>query len=59
MELYVCQEHVELALDKVVDECETFPSLEAVNHSQNLSPTCEYCVEKAAYIVANTYSSTK
>ncbi|MEQ6376366.1 CxxH/CxxC protein [Bacillaceae bacterium S4-13-58] len=59
MNLYVCNDHVELALDKIVDEYETFPTLEKVDNSSSLSTTCEYCGNKPTYIVANTYSSTK
>lgn len=59
MKLFVCHDHVELALDKVVDECECYPELNAVEKEEDLSTTCEYCEDKAVYIVANTHSSTK
>jgi CxxH/CxxC protein (TIGR04129 family) len=50
--IYCCEEHVELALDAVVDEFETFPLLSKVD-GDNLSTGCEYCQNAATYIVAN------
>jgi CxxH/CxxC protein (TIGR04129 family) len=50
--IYCCEEHVELALDVVVDEFETFPVLTKID-VDNLSTTCEYCQYTAMYIVAN------
>jgi CxxH/CxxC protein (TIGR04129 family) len=43
---------VDLALDMVVDEFETFPVLTKVT-GDNLSTSCEYCQNRAVYIVAN------
>lgn len=51
--IYCCNEHVELALDIVVDEYETFPLLEEAKDVEQLSTTCEYCDKKATYIVGN------
>ncbi|WHY00722.1 CxxH/CxxC protein [Neobacillus sp. DY30] len=50
--IYCCEEHVDLALDSVVDEYETFPVLSKVG-GDNLSTGCEYCQNRAVYIVAN------
>jgi CxxH/CxxC protein (TIGR04129 family) len=50
--IYCCEEHVDLALDMVVDEFETFPVLSKVT-GDNLSTGCEYCQNRAVYIVAN------
>ncbi|MEW9122012.1 MAG: CxxH/CxxC protein [Thermotaleaceae bacterium] len=50
--IYCCDEHVDLALDSVVDEFETFPILSKVG-VDNLSTGCEYCSNAATYIVAN------
>jgi len=50
--IYCCEEHVDLALDMVVDEHETFPVLEKVD-VDNLSTTCEFCQNNAVYVVAN------
>ncbi|MCR2822736.1 CxxH/CxxC protein [Lederbergia panacisoli] len=51
--IYCCKEHVELALDIIVDEYETAPVLEEIKTEGNLSTTCEYCQLPAAYIVGN------
>jgi CxxH/CxxC protein (TIGR04129 family) len=50
--IYCCQEHVDLALDMVVDEFETFPLLLKIT-VDNLPTGCEYCQNDAVYIVAN------
>ncbi|MGG1675882.1 CxxH/CxxC protein [Neobacillus sp. NRS-1170] len=50
--IYCCEEHVDIALDTVVDETETFPVLSKMD-VDNLSTTCEYCQNTAVYIVAN------
>ncbi|WP_409252400.1 CxxH/CxxC protein [Bacillus sp. SCS-153A] len=51
--IYCCKEHVELAMDVIVDEYEVAPKLEQLTDDQKLSTTCEYCTETAEYIVAN------
>ncbi|MGD6967805.1 CxxH/CxxC protein [Rossellomorea vietnamensis] len=51
--IYCCIEHVELAMDIIVDEYEVAPKLEQLTAQQNLSTTCEYCDKSAEYIVAN------
>lgn len=58
MVIYCCDEHVERALDVIIDEKETFPTLEKVNIIHNLSTTCEYCEEQPVYIVSNERSHT-
>lgn len=50
--IYCCQEHVELALDIVVDEHETYPVLNKVT-GEKLSTNCEYCPNQAVYVVGN------
>lgn len=57
--IYCCKEHVELALDVIVDEYGEPPVLELIKRKEELSTTCEYCQNNAAYIVANEYSPTK
>ncbi|WP_251554435.1 CxxH/CxxC protein [Neobacillus muris] len=47
-----CEEHVELALDVVVNEYETFPVLTKID-VDNLSTNCEFCQKQAVYMVAN------
>lgn len=53
MKIYCCEEHVELAIDMIVDELETFPQLTQMEDEQNLSTACEYCRNTAIYVVAN------
>ncbi|TYS45618.1 CxxH/CxxC protein [Bacillus infantis] len=50
--IYCCEEHIDIAIDTVVDEYETFPVMNKIEDSQ-LSTTCEYCRNKAVYMVAN------
>lgn len=50
--IYCCEEHVELALDVVVDDFETAPKLEKLANNQ-LSTGCEYCQKSAVYVVGN------
>ncbi|HHY74906.1 MAG TPA: CxxH/CxxC protein [Bacillus bacterium] len=47
-----CEDHVELALDIIVDEYEVAPKIEKIVDA-NLSTTCEYCQNNAVYIVSN------
>ena len=51
--IYSCAEHVDIAIDSVVNEYETFPILEQISEEKKLSTTCEYCKNNAIYIVAN------
>jgi CxxH/CxxC protein (TIGR04129 family) len=53
MILYCCEEHVDMALDEVVYECETYPILTSVEEKEKLSTACEYCQNRAVYVVAN------
>lgn len=59
MRIYTCEKHVELAMEKIMDEYEVAPVLKEFTAQHPLSTTCEYCEDKPAYLVANTYSSTK
>ncbi len=52
MKIFCCEECVEIALDTIVDKCETFPIFTKLD-VDNLSTTCEYCPEPATYVVAN------
>ncbi|MBP0724921.1 CxxH/CxxC protein [Bacillus sp. RG28] len=58
-EIYSCLEHVEFALDDYVDKYNQVPVLNNVEDANKLSTTCEYCQNKAIYIVSNTDSPTK
>ncbi|WP_132747407.1 CxxH/CxxC protein [Scopulibacillus darangshiensis] len=53
MKHYCCLEHVELALDIIVDECETAPMMKALLNEEQLSTTCEFCDKPAIYLVTN------
>ncbi|UOY91348.1 CxxH/CxxC protein [Ectobacillus sp. JY-23] len=50
MKIACCLEHVELALDIIVDEFEAAP---VIHNVENSSTTCEYCQNKAMYVVCN------
>lgn len=58
MVIYCCVEHVDLALDVIIDEKETYPILEKYNTIHNLSTTCEFCEKTPVYIVSNERSHT-
>lgn len=47
-----CGDHIELALDIVVDELEVAPIMTKIE-DENLSTTCEFCQNKAVYVVGN------
>ncbi|MBM7693543.1 CxxH/CxxC protein (TIGR04129 family) [Peribacillus deserti] len=51
--IYCCKEHVDIALDTVVDEHEVAPFLKEISSEEEISTTCEYCENPAIYIVAN------
>lgn len=51
MKVNCCLEHVELALDIVVDETEEAPIMKELD--KELFITCEYCENNATYIVGN------
>jgi CxxH/CxxC protein (TIGR04129 family) len=50
--IYSCEEHVDIALDDVVDKYGTYPILTKID-VDNLSTSCEYCQNPAVYMVAN------
>ncbi|WP_100332663.1 CxxH/CxxC protein [Bacillus xiapuensis] len=51
--IYCCNDHVELALDVIVDEYETFPVLRKLKEEEKMSTACEYCRKEAEYMVEN------
>jgi CxxH/CxxC protein (TIGR04129 family) len=57
--IYACLDHVELALEAVMDETQSAPQLEKVDDVQKLSTACDYCKNLAIYVVTNTYSHTE
>jgi CxxH/CxxC protein (TIGR04129 family) len=54
----VCAEHVDLAIDIIVDEHEIAPEIREIKEEEKLSTTCEYCQNRAIYVVSNIYSDT-
>ncbi|WNF37179.1 CxxH/CxxC protein [Bacillaceae bacterium IKA-2] len=46
---YCCEEHVELAIDMIVDEEEKAPIMEKLNAGKELSTLCTFCTETAIY----------
>ncbi|MGO4889052.1 CxxH/CxxC protein [Anaerobacillus sp. MEB173] len=46
-----CAEHVELAIDQIVDEYEVAPVVEMISEENQLSTTCSFCENEAIYIV--------
>lgn len=56
--LYVCEEHVDLALEAAAEETLSPPLFEKIN-AQDLSTPCVYCKGVAIYMVTNTYSHTE
>lgn len=58
MKLPCCLEHVELALDIIVDECEVAPVINTVDNLGKEQKTCEFCQNTATYVVSNVDSHT-
>ncbi|WEG12816.1 CxxH/CxxC protein [Pullulanibacillus sp. KACC 23026] len=56
---FVCEDHVDLALEAAAESTLRPPLLEKVSHTQSLSTACEYCKNRAVYVVTNTYSHTE
>ena len=50
---YCCKEHVELALDTVVDEKEMAPIMETVSKENELSTLCSFCEKLAVFKVTS------
>lgn len=48
---YACQEHIELALDIVVDEQQLAPIIEKITDEQALSTMCSFCESVAIYSI--------
>lgn len=46
---YCCEEHVELAIDMIVDEEEKAPIMEKLESEKQLSTLCTFCTERAIY----------
>ncbi|MCU9613456.1 CxxH/CxxC protein [Caldibacillus lycopersici] len=51
--IYCCKEHVEYALEEIVNESEMAPILKQVEADKLSTAICEYCGQVAEYVVAN------
>lgn len=51
MKIYCCEEHADVALDIIVDECNAVPIMEKLSTESELSTMCEHCRNKAIYSV--------
>ena len=49
---FCCDEHIELAIDSIVDEEEVAPVLEKLNCNEQFSTGCSFCEEEAKYKVS-------
>lgn len=58
MMINACDEHIDVAIDTIVDEHEIAPEIKVLTEEEKLSTTCEYCQKEAIYVVSNTYSDT-
>ncbi|MBO9131339.1 CxxH/CxxC protein [Bacillus sp. 165] len=58
MDIKCCGEHVDLALDMIVDEFEEAPFIHNVDNNNDSSTTCQFCQNTAIYVVSNTNSYT-
>jgi CxxH/CxxC protein (TIGR04129 family) len=47
-----CEEHVDLAIDIVVDETELAPVMVKLEAEKHLSTTCDFCNEQAIYKIS-------
>lgn len=54
MKKFSCETHINQALDMFVAETEQFPILELLTEEQQLSTGCDYCEQKAIYIVSSS-----
>lgn len=57
--IYCCDDHINIALDQIVDEYEVAPDFKKLtNSTSELSTPCEYCDKEATYLVTNERSDT-
>lgn len=58
MKKYCCLEHVEICMEKVIDEFEQAPTLLLIS-TEDCPQVCGHCEKEALYVVANDCSDTK
>jgi CxxH/CxxC protein (TIGR04129 family) len=51
MKIFSCKEHIDEALDEIVDVQELAPNMEKIEDTHNLSTNCFVCGNQAEYIV--------
>jgi CxxH/CxxC protein (TIGR04129 family) len=49
---YCCENHVELAIDIIVDEEEKAPLMVKIEDENQISTTCTFCTELAIYKIS-------
>lgn len=47
-----CLEHVELAMEIIIDEKETAPIINQLTEDEQLSTTCAFCKNNAIYSIS-------
>lgn len=58
MKAYCCLEHVEICMEKIIDEYEKAPRIAQISE-EDQPQCCGYCKKMAQYVVANDCSDTK
>ncbi|WP_216830167.1 CxxH/CxxC protein [Alkalihalobacterium elongatum] len=53
MKYFSCEEHVDLAMEHIIDECEAAPNMEILSDEQKLSTTCSFCEEHPTYSITD------
>lgn len=53
MKINSCKTHIERALDDMVAKIESYPMLTELSEDEKLSTICEYCDQRAIYVVAD------
>ncbi|WP_209125183.1 CxxH/CxxC protein [Alkalihalobacillus sp. BA299] len=53
MKYLSCKDHVELAMEHIIDECEAAPNMEILSEQQKLSTTCSFCEQEPIYRITD------
>ena len=51
--IYCCKEHVEWALEEIINETEMAPEFRQIDVGHLSTTVCAYCGKPAAYVVGN------
>ncbi|WP_245308284.1 CxxH/CxxC protein [Halalkalibacter urbisdiaboli] len=49
---HACEEHIELAMDIIIDEHEAAPIIEKYTEEKSLSTVCSFCEKPAIYHIS-------